>query len=49
MDLAGALLATGDRTAAEAHCRRALAIAPEDSDAKKLLGECTAKEAQGRD
>ena len=49
VNLAQALLATGDRTAAAVHCRRALAIAPEDSDARKLLGECTAKETQGRD
>jgi hypothetical protein len=43
VNLARALLASGDRTAAESHCRRALAIAPEDSDAKKLLVECAAK------
>lgn len=43
VNLARALLASGDRTAAEVHCQRALAIAPEDSDAKKLLVECDTK------
>jgi Flp pilus assembly protein TadD len=44
VNLARALLANGDRASAEAHCRRALAMAPEDSDAQKLLIECTAEQ-----
>ena len=43
VNLARALLASGDRTAAAVHCRRALAIAPDDADANKLLVECAAK------
>lgn len=39
--LARALLASGDRAGAEGHCRRALALAPGDPDARELLRECS--------
>jgi predicted Zn-dependent protease len=43
VNLARALLENGDRASAEAHCRRALAIAPDDPDAQKLLAQCENK------
>lgn len=46
VDLARALLADGDRAGAEGHCRRALAIAPQDSAAQKLLVECTTEQGK---